>query len=226
MDGAPGDERAEAGGTAPPEGGTDPDERRTSLIAALAALLLGLATVATAWGAYQANRWGGVMATDFNEATRLSTDAGKLYQEGDAAYSLDTTVYVDWAVAVSEGNEVAAAYLEESLFSDALTTALAEWEAQGDAAPDSPFDLEAYVIPQWAAGDALEAESQATFEHAKEANQNGDDYVLVTVVFASVLFFAGMASTVSATRIKVVFLVIGAVLFVGAAATMATYPVY
>jgi hypothetical protein len=46
---------------------------------------LGLATLASAWGAYQATRWSGVMATSFSEATILSNDAGKAFQLADAS---------------------------------------------------------------------------------------------------------------------------------------------
>jgi hypothetical protein len=41
---------------------------------------------------------------------------------------------------------------------------------------------------------ALEEQATAKFQDAEEANQIGDDYILNTVFFASVLFFAAMAA--------------------------------
>lgn len=223
-DGGQGASSNDGEATGEAEGGDESGPMK--MVGAIAAVLLGLATVATAWGAYQANRWSGVMTTEFNEAIALNSDAGKEFQEGDAQYTLDSTVYVDWAIALTEDNTELAAYLQESLFSDELSAATEEWTAMGDDAPASPFELDSYYLPQWTAGDELEAETEAKFDTAKEANQRGDNYVLVTVVFASVLFFAGMASTVSRPAIKVGFLVIGGVLFVGAAGVMATFPVW
>ena len=54
---------------------------------------------------------------------------------------------------------------------------------------------------------------------------SGDDYVLVTVLLAVVLFTAGIAATLDAVRLKVAFLASGAVVFVVAAGLMLTYPV-
>jgi hypothetical protein len=208
----------------PESPGSDRD-RANRRLGVVAAVLLGLATVATAWGAYQANRWNGVMTTEFNESVRVSTDAGKLYQEGDAISTLDANLFVEWAVATSEGNAAAAAYIADSLFSESMVAAKDEWLAAGDEAPASPFDLDSYVVPQWDQGDALEAESQEATDRAKDANQTSDDYVLVTVLLAVVLFTAGIAATVDAVRLKVAFLTSGAVVFVLAVGLMLTYPV-
>lgn len=203
----------------------DVEERTGQRLGVVAAVLLGLATVATAWAAYQANLWNGVMSTEFNESVRLSTDAGKLYQEGDALSTLDANLWVEWALATTEGNAGAADYIAGSLFSEPMVAAVAEWEAAGDDAPASPFDLEGYAQPQWAEGDALEAESQAATERAQEANQTADDYVLVTVLLAVVLFSAGIAATLDAVRLKMAFLASGTVVFVVSVGLLVTHPV-
>lgn len=203
----------------------DAEERTGQRLGVVAALLLGLATVATAWAAYQANLWNGVMSTEFNESVRLSTDAGKLYQEGDAISTLDGNLFVEWALATTEGNAAAADYIADTLFSEPMVEAVAEWTAAGADAPGSPFDLDGYAQPQWAEGDALEAESQAATERAQEANQNADDYVLVTVLLAVVLFTAGIAATLDAVRLKAAFLASGAVVFVVSVGLLLTHPV-
>lgn len=202
-------------------------ERLHKRLGVVAAVLLGLATVATAWGAYQANRWGGVMAAEFNESVRLSADAGKAYQEGDAIHAVDATAFSQWVTATSEGEFERADYLAESLFSQSLVTAVAAWQAMGPAAaPPSPFELDEYVVAQWAEGDRLEAESQAATDRALAANQNGDDYVLLGVLLASVLFIAGAASTIESLRIRSAFLAIGGTVFAGCVVMLAVYPVH
>lgn len=196
-------------------------------LAIYASALLGLATLCSAWGAYQATRWSGVMATSFNEATRLSTDAGKAYAEGDAQYNLDTTVYVEWSTAVGEGATDNAAYIQENLFSDPLYAALQVWlDLPDDAEAATPLDLDEYVVEGWDSGDELEAESEAAFDEAKDANQTGDNYVLITVIFASVLFFAGMASAVKVLTARLIMLVVASVLWLGAFVALLGQPVH
>ena len=46
----------------------------------------------------------------------------------------------------------------------------------------------------------------AKFEEGKDANQTGDEYVLSTIFFASVLFFAGLSSKFSSNRVAVLAL--------------------
>ena len=95
----------------------DDDDPRMKKLAVMAAVLLGIATVSSAWGAYQAARWSGSMTTNFNEALALNNDAGKLFSEGDAEYNLDQSLFVEVVVAVQEADEERATFIQENLFS-------------------------------------------------------------------------------------------------------------
>ena len=61
-------------------------------------------------------------------------------------------------------------------------------------------------------------------EAAAEANQTGDSFVLVTVIMASVLFFAGVGPKFRSQRMRVTMLVVAGLLFAGAAAAMLSLP--
>ena len=50
------------------------------------------------------------------------------------------------------------------------------------------------------------------FENGNESNQVSDDFVLAAVLFASVLFFSGLAGTFDSLRAQVLLLVLGAVM--------------
>lgn len=60
---------------------------------------------------------------------------------------------------------------------------------------------------------------------ARAANQRGDNYVLATVLFASVLFFAGISSKFDRNRERTALLVMGAVLLLVGIGVLATFPV-
>ena len=55
--------------------------------------------------------------------------------------------------------------------------------------------------------------------------QRATNYVLCVVLFAAVLFFAGMSAKLRTRRIQIALLTFGLVLFLGAVAWIATFPV-
>ena len=105
-----------------------------------------------------------------------------------------------------------------------LGEALDAWEADGFAVP-TPFDTDAYVLEELAAGEDFEAESARQNEIGREANQNGDNYVLVTVLLTSALFFAGISTVLDNEKVRYALIAGGAALFVFGAVLMATFPI-
>lgn len=69
-------------------------------------------------------------------------------------------------------------------------------------------------------------ESAEKWTEARQAAENGDRYVLLTVIFASVLFFGGIEQKFTDPRVRAAFLVMGGLLFAGGIAAMLTYPVH
>jgi hypothetical protein len=57
------------------------------------------------------------------------------------------------------------------------------------------------------------------------ANQTSDTYVLLTVLFAAVLFFGGIAGMADSRRLRIIILTIALALFVVTVAFLATMPI-
>ena len=165
------------------------------------------------------------MSTSFSQATLESSDAAKAFQLADAKINLDRTLFVEWALAQDGGEDDTAIYLEQELFSFELGTAFDEWVDMGDGRPPTPFDLESYVIEEIAVGEAADEAANTLFAEATDANQTGDNYVLVTVILASALFFAGISTVLAHERLRFVFVVAAGALLVGAVGTMLTFPI-
>lgn len=91
-------------------------------------------------------------------------------------------------------------------------------------APASPFDMPEYV--QIDAVAALDADRRADthFQKALENRQRGDNYTLLAVAFATVLFFAAISGRVKKTGSAWFLLGVGLVLFVGVAGTLLFFP--
>jgi len=69
-------------------------------------------------------------------------------------------------------------------------------------APRTPFDLPDYSNPSISTWVQLQAEAEASTQEAKDHNQASDNYILSTVVFAAVLFFAGISTKFDSPRLR------------------------
>ena len=70
----------------------------------------------------------------------------------------------------------------------------------------------------------LETQASKLFEDGNEANQVSDDFVLAAVLFASVLFFSGLAGTFDSLRAQTILLVLGGLMLVVGTIIVLTLP--
>lgn len=160
------------------------------------ATVLALATVMTAWCGYQAAQWDGEQADLYNQATNAQVQAAQLTTSAMLRASIQVGLFVEYAAAISTENDPLADFLYNR-FPATLKTATDAWLAltplQNPDAPLSPFDMPEYVLPEQTEAVALQEQSLENFAAANQANERSDEYVLLTVLFATVLFFAGIA---------------------------------
>ena len=71
----------------------------------------------------------------------------------------------------------------------------------------------------------IDAEADASSAKVSTDIQRASNYVLTVVLMSVALFFAGISTKLSATRLRVVALTIGCVVFLGAAIWMSTFPI-
>ena len=87
------------------------DRPRDRWVELVAAVLLALATVMSAWSAYQATRWSGVQATAFSRASALRSESVRASTSGGQLLNIDVETFLAWVAAVSEGDEREADFL-------------------------------------------------------------------------------------------------------------------
>lgn len=192
------------------------------------AVLLALATIATAWSGYQATRWSGVQAEEYTEATGYLLESSRWEDFGNTLYGIDTQAFTSWLAAHAEGKDDAAEAIRER-FRPFFKKVFAEWQATrpftNDRAEWTPFDLDSYDLEQDATARRNDALADDSLETGSDANEHGDNYVLMTVIFACVLFFAGIATLFSSVAVRLGALGVGTAIFVAAAAYTATFPI-
>ena len=195
----------------------------------IAAVLLALATVASAWCAYQAARWGSQESIEFNQATAARVHAAEADDLADTDKDIDVETFVIYIDAKLSGNEEEATYVKEKIFREEFKAAVEAWEvltaAGNPDAPDTPFEMPEYINENARESARLEAEAVAYSEKAKEAIGNADFYIMLTVLFASVLFFGGICTKFQAHGVKIAVLLMGIILFLGTLTVMAFQPV-
>ena len=161
----------------------------------MSALILALATVCTAWYGYQASRWGGEQTTHYFEAVSAGLRGAHLANQGNQVMALHVNPFVEWSAAASQGNQVLADFLYQRFtpeLKNALDASLATNPQHNPQAPTAPFAMPQYVLPEYVESDRLAQVADKLFKQASEENEISDRYVLLTVIFASVLFFAGI----------------------------------
>ncbi len=181
-------------------------------IAILAAVLLGVAAVLTAWSAYRASLTSDLILKNYSEQQATIATANDYLSRADQQEALERSLFLEWALANSLENYDAAAYIAE-VMTDELYSAV-DWWAQdaSEPSPATPFveenpyfaDLESQVLI--AEGTTLYEEADALRQAAEIADANSDRFDLANVFFAIVLFVAGMATIVHRRSIQVGFL--------------------
>ena len=182
----------------------------------MATLLLSLAAVGSAYGAWQASLWGGVQAIQFAEASSVRIESSRAASEGIQQLAYDASTFVQYVLAVAvEGRdreavrEVANRFMRKE-FRPYVDEWLALKPFQNPEAPDSPFELPDFKNASREESFRLERLAREKLEAGKEANHNADEYVLATLYFALVLFFAGVSSKLLNRRLITVALMLGA----------------
>jgi len=189
-------------------------------------VLIAMATVATAWGAYQATRWSGVQSVNFVQANTSRSESIRAENLAAQQVGIDVNLFTDWVAARAADDDRLADFLANR-FREEFRPAFEAWLEQPriDGIPEgTPFDRPEYILEKRVESQELEKQATEYFEEGKEANQTGDNYILVSVLFASVLFFAGVSTRFERLRPRVILLSLGSVIFVAALALEISMP--
>ena len=205
---------------------TQETRRRDRRVELIAAIMLSIATVVTAWSAYQATRWSGDQAEDYTSASATRTESVRASTEANRQILIDVATYLNWLDAEQSGDHALADDIHARMRKEFLP-AFDAWHATAPAGsiPDgTPFELPEYRLAAEERAKRLEAKAAALFEDGNESNEVGDDFVLAAVLFASVLFFSGLAGTFDSLRAQLFLLILGGVMLLVGTVIVVTLP--
>lgn len=202
---------------------THDGSRSRRVLEILTVVLLSVTAVITAWCGFEASKWGGEMSIAFSQASSARVQAASAESTAQAARQYDLTIYTEWVLAEADGRQELVAFIEER-FTPEFAVAFDAWNAEGRSS-QGPFVMEEYVPPGTTEAEELNARADAKFEEALANNQRGDDYSLLTVLFALVLFFAALSQHQSAVWRRRTFLALSGVLAVVGVVILMTFPI-
>lgn len=189
----------------------------------VAVFLLSVTAILTAWCGFESSKWGGQMSIQFSEASGARIRSVDFASEARDAQALDLAIYAEWLNATARGDTAYADYVR-ARFTPAFAVAFDDWQAGGQELR-SPFAEPSYVPAGRDEAAAAAAQADEKFDSALESNQRGDNYSLLTVLFAMVLFFTAMSQRNTSRWGGWFLLGLGAVIALAGGVILATFPV-
>jgi hypothetical protein len=201
---------------------------RSRWVEITSAVLLGLATLASAWCAYQATLWSGAQTFHLAKADHAGRKSTELALAANQIQTYDFLMLLSFIEAKNRGDDKLAERLYVRFRPEARTAIDAWLKTDPFNNPNAalrPFLMKKYVQPEKDAAKVSADEASSLMDSAQTASTNGDTYVLFTVLFTSVLFFGGISGTFESRRLRTSSFVIAARLFVVTLIALGTMPV-
>ena len=110
-------------------------------------------------------------------------------------------------------------------FEPAFRAWLAQRPFSNPNAVPGPLYVKEYRLPEAARAAQLNAVADDLFTEATDARENDDRYILSTVFFAAVLFFAGISLRLDWRPLRIFVLGMAALMLAGGVVFVATLPV-
>jgi hypothetical protein len=171
--------------------------RRERLIETVAVILLGVATVGSAFCGYEATQWNGEEARLVRQASTDHVESNRLFGLATQIIAYDTNIVAQYAQAAAAKNEPLKEFYRKSLVRPAFLPILDDWEAQvaSGVLPTNLLEDQEYLDEQFADYRKVDAAAVTATAAGEEAGNNADEFVLTAIFLAVGLFFAGVTSS-------------------------------
>ncbi|HET6985795.1 MAG TPA: hypothetical protein VFI00_04230 [Kribbella sp.] len=194
----------------------------------LVTALLVVAALGTSWSSYQATRWNGEQAKAASRTNAIRIDAARAQGLAQFQSQVDVATFIAWADADRRGEASVAAFYADR-FRPEFRTAFNAWTATRPAtnpdAPPTPFAMTQYQLASRQLAEQLDTAAEASAAEVRRDLQIASNYVLTVVLYAVVLFFAGMSTKIASQRLRWILAGAGCLVLVTAIAWIATFPV-
>ncbi len=203
------------------------DNRRGWLELAVA-IILSLATLTSTWCGYQARQWGGVAGTSQVAADTAERQAAEFTILALQLRTQDGLVLLEYWRAMREEDMKTAETIKAHMRPN-LKAAVDATIAAGiltNPGVVGPLQRPEYTLPEETRAMAEREKAGQMRAKAAAAGDRANQHVLLTLMFASVLFFGGISSTFTERRVRIGLAVVALVLFAFTAVRLLSLPPY
>jgi hypothetical protein len=191
------------------------------------AVLMALTTMCTAWCSYESAAWTRRSNRLMNESNSVERRAALLDVQGSQALIIHASMFMQLLAAQHAGNEQLASFYAERFPPDvkkAYDAWLAQKPFENRAADAHPFVPNLYQVRGAVEATAARTDAARRVVEAREAGNRSGQYLANTVLFATVLFFAGTAGKFEQPRVRLSAAVFGVAVFAFAVVRMLLMP--
>jgi hypothetical protein len=201
---------------------------RKKWVEPVVALLMGLATLSTAWCSFESAAWTRKSNRLMNEFNALERRAGLLSLQGTQQATIHTAMFMQLLAAQQAGNEKLMNFYVERFPRDvrkAYDAWLAQEPFESPNADPHPFVPKLYEVPGTREAAEASAKAASSLQEARDAGNVSGQYLANTVLFATVLFFASASGKFEQRRVRLVAFSFAAAVFIFAVVRTATLPI-
>ena len=204
----------------------EPQEKK-KWVEPVAALLMALATLSTAWCSFESAAWTRKSNRLMNEFNALERRASVFTLQGMQQATIHTGMFMQALAAYQAGDDKLVNFYVER-FPPELRKAYDAWLAQkpfeNPNADPHPFVPRLYMTPGTQEATEASAKAANSLDEARKAGTISGQYLANTVLFATVLFFASASGKFEQRRVRVVAFVFAVALFAFAVVRTAMLP--
>ncbi|HJY45245.1 MAG TPA: hypothetical protein VJ301_11525 [Propionibacteriaceae bacterium] len=207
-----------------PEPAEEPEKRPPGHVReTVVIVVLSITAVLTAWCGFESSKWSGQMSIAFSQASSARIQAARQESIANAARQADLSIWSVHVQARAQGDNALATYVERR-FTPHFLVAYKAWIAQREPTT-GPFKMKEYVPPGMTEAAAADQRADSRFADALIFNQRADNYTILTVLFALVLFFAAASTRLGRPRAQWILLGVAIMFLVTAIVILATFPI-
>jgi hypothetical protein len=205
----------------------DKSPPRRKWIEPVVVLVMALTTCCTAWCSYQSAAWTRRSNRLLNEYNALERRAALLDIQGNQALMLHASMFMQLLAAQNSGNQQLANFYAERFPPDvkkAYDAWLAQKPFENPNADPHPFVPKLYQVRDAAEAATARVEATQQLATARASGNRSGQYLANTVLFATVLFFAGTAGKFEQPRVRLSAAVFALAVFAFAVTRMLFMP--
>lgn len=194
--------------------------RRSGRMQAVTAIILSLATLTSTWCGYQAARWSGVQSGLQSDADTAERQAAENTLVGLQIRTQDEILLLEYWRAQRDADQRTTSLIELRMRPElkAATEAAIREGIFRDPAVKGPLQRPEYRLEPETIAAARRADAAKWSSQAAVAGRVSNEYVLLTLMLASVLFIGGVSTTFSRPLVRKTLGVLAMIVFVVAVA--------